>query len=389
MSTNIQLPSSAASSSPALPSSGGQRTKSSSEGRLTFIDWTRGIAALIMLQGHSFHSLLNPGDRKGDVYTLSQFIGGMPAPIFLFLTGVTLSFLLDGRERRGVDPMGRFAAGLRRAGYLLLLALGVRLQAFLFAWPWARPDDILKVDVLNCMGISLALMAFTAFLTTTERVKSSFLIGVAISVLAPVVSGLPWDGSHPLLRAYLAPSTEVFGLFPWAAFTAFGVAFGSMLRLTSKPDLDRFMQWTCLAGLVMVVAASYIASLPYSVYRSSDFWLNSPALTFIKLGVILLVACFAYLWLSYLPSRNFSFVTLMGTSSLLVYWVHLEIVYGRWLWFWKEQLSVTETAIFSIGLMAAMVGLALAWRRRREVWAWMGTLRLPGRSPVPETESES
>lgn len=342
-----------------------------------------------MLQGHSFHSLLNPDDRKGDVYTLSQFIGGMPAPIFLFLTGVTLAFLLDGRERRGVDAMGRFAAGLRRAGYLLLLALGVRLQAFLFAWPWARPDDILKVDVLNCMGISLALMAFTAFFTTTERIKVSLLIGGAISLLAPVVSGLPWDGSHPLLRAYLAPSTEIFGLFPWAAFTAFGVAFGSMLRLAPRADLDRFMQWTCLAGLALVVSASYLASLPYSIYRSSDFWLNGPSLVFIKLGVILLVACFAYLWLHYLPSRNLSIVTLMGTSSLLVYWVHLEIVYGRWLWFWKEQLSVTETAVFSVGLVFAMVALALVWRRRREVWAWIGTLRLPGRQPIPETESES
>lgn len=390
MSTDIQTTtSSSADAQPAQPPSGGQKAKTSTEGRLTFIDWTRGVAALIMLQGHSFHSLLNPGDRKGDVYTLSQFVGGIPAAIFLFLTGITLSFLLDSRERRGMDGMGRLAAGLRRAGYLMLLALGVRLQAFLFAWPWARPDDILKVDVLNCMGISLALMAFTAFFTTAERIKVSLLIGTAISLLAPVVSGLPWDGSHPLLRAYLAPSTEIFGLFPWAAFTAFGVAFGSMLRLSPKAELDRFMQWTCLAGLTMILGASYIASLPYSIYRTSDFWLNSPSLVFIKIGVILLVICFAYLWLNCLPSRNFSFVTLLGTSSLLVYWVHLEIVYGRWLWFWKEQLSVAETAVFSLGLVAAMVGLALAWRRRREVWAWMGTLRPPGRSPIPETEAES
>lgn len=342
-----------------------------------------------MLQGHSFHALLATGEKTGDVYILSQFIGGMPAPMFLFLTGVTLAFLLDGRERRGIDGMGRFAAGLRRAGYLLLLALGVRLQAFLFAWPWAHLNDILKVDVLNCMGMSLALMAFTAFFTTTERIKVSLLAGCAISLFAPVVSSLPWDGAHPLLRAYLAPSTEIFGLFPWAAFTAFGVAFGSMLRLVPRANLGRFMQWVCLSGLTMLLAAGYFASLPYSIYRTSDFWLNSPLLVFIKVGIILLVTCFAYLWLNYLPSRNFSFVTLIGTSSLLVYWVHLEIVYGRWLWFWKEQLSVMETAIFSVGLILAMVGLALLWRRRREAWAWVGTLRLPERTPIHESESES
>lgn len=375
-------------SSPALQPVARSKNSPSKE-RLTFIDWTRGIAALIMLQGHSFHSFLEPGQRTGDIYVLSQFIGGMPAPMFLFLTGVTLAFLLDGRERRGVDGMGRFAAGLRRAGYLLLLAAAVRLQAFFFAWPFARLEDILKVDILNCMGISLALMALTAFFTTTERIKVSLLLGVAISLFAPIVSALPWETAHPLVRSYLAPHTEFFGVFPWAAFTAFGVAFGSMLRLAHKANLDRFMQWTCLFGFGMVLGAGYFASLPYSIYRTSDFWLNSPSLVFIKTGVILLVVCFAYLWLNYLPSRNVSFVTLIGTSSLLVYWVHLEIVYGRWLWFWKEQLSVSEAAAFSAFLILAMVGLAALWRRRREAWAWLFSPRGGPASGLPETEAET
>lgn len=389
MSTDISTSSGAPGAPAIAPAVETPKPKARSEGRLTFIDWTRGVAALIMLQGHSFHSLLRSEERHGDVYTLSQFVGGMPAAIFLFLTGVTMAFLLDGRERRGVDPLGRFAAGLRRAGYLLFLALGVRLQAFLFAWPWARLDDILKVDVLNCMGVSLALMALTAFFTTGERIKISLAIGAAVSLLAPVISGLSWETAPPLLRDYLVPSTEIFGIFPWAAFTAFGVAFGSMLRLTPREQLDRFMQWTCLVSFGMVLVAGYVASLPYSIYRQSDFWLNGPSLIFIKTGVILLIACFAYLWLNFLPSRNPSFVILLGTSSLLVYWVHLEIVYGRWLWFWKERLSVTETSIFSVVLIAAMVGLAALWRRKKEVWAWLSSARLFTRSAIPETEAES
>lgn len=342
-----------------------------------------------MLQGHSFHSFLDKDQRSGDIYVLSQFVGGLPAPVFLFLTGVTLAFLLDGREKRGVDGTGRFAAGLRRAGYLLLLAAAVRLQAFLFAWPWARLEDILKVDVLNCMGVSLALMALTAFFTTPERIKVSLVLGTAIALSAPIVSGLSWAGVPAIVQSYLAPSAEVFGLFPWASFTAYGVAFGSMLRMASKLYLDRFMQWTCLFGFGLILAAGYAASLPYSVYRASDFWVNSPALVFIKVGVILLVICFAYLWLSYLPSRNPSFVTLLGTSSLLVYWVHLELVYGRWLWFWKEQLTVTETAAFSAALVLAMVGLSSLWRRRKQLWAEvLPRIRNGASTGIPETEAE-
>ncbi|MCW5963872.1 MAG: DUF1624 domain-containing protein [Bryobacterales bacterium] len=310
---------------------------SSSKDRLQFIDWTRGVAALIMLQGHTFHSFLKDQERQGDIYTLSQFVGGMPAPIFLFLTGVTMAFLLDGRERRGVDAMGRFVAALRRAGYLLLLAFAVRLQAYLFAVPWSKWEDLLRVDILNCMGISLAVMSVSAFFSTQERVKWGLLCGLAFALLAPVVSGIAWEESPLLLRAYLEPNTEVFGLFPWAAFTAFGVSFGSMIRITPKASLNRFLQWTALIAFGIILAGGYFSFIPYSIYRNVNFWVDSPGLVFIKLGVILLLMTFGYLWLTYLPGRRPSFVTLLGTSSLMVYWLHLEIVYGRWFWFWKQR----------------------------------------------------
>lgn len=356
--------------------------------RMQFLDWTRGLAALIMLQGHSFHAMLAESERQGGLYTLSQFLGGMPAPIFLFLTGVTLAFLLDGRERRGMDAMGRFAAALRRAGYLLLLAFAVRLQAFLFGLPWSQWEDLLLVDILNCMGVSLALLSFSAFFTTPERVKLGLACGLLIALVSPVISGFTWENSPALLRGYMEPHTEMFGFFPWASFTAFGVAFGSMLRLTPRERLNRFLQWTAIVSFGMILGAGYFSSIPYSVYQHSDFWVNSPGLVFIKTGIILLTVTFAYLWLTYLPGRRASFVSLLGTSSLLVYWVHLEIVYGRWFWYWKKQLSPAETAIFSLVLIASMCILSWAWKRRTAFWtAFWPALR---RSILPRaTEPEA
>ena len=55
--------------------------------RMPFLDWTRGLAATIMLQGHVFHSFARPELREGGTYVISQFIGGIPPAIFLFLTG--------------------------------------------------------------------------------------------------------------------------------------------------------------------------------------------------------------------------------------------------------------------------------------------------------------
>src|SRR6266542_3140149 len=95
--------------------------------RLQYLDWVRGIGAVIMLQGHVWHSFLQPELKTSGVYTLSQFVGGMPPALFLFLTGVTLAFLMDSSERKGMAPGMRVMESLRRAGYLFLLAFAFRL----------------------------------------------------------------------------------------------------------------------------------------------------------------------------------------------------------------------------------------------------------------------
>jgi uncharacterized membrane protein len=96
--------------------------------RLAFLDWTRGLAALIMLQGHVFHSFTAKELRNDGPYVLSQFIGGITPAVFLFLTGVTLGFLMDSASRKGLSPWQRTWAAARRSGYLLLLAVLFRLQ---------------------------------------------------------------------------------------------------------------------------------------------------------------------------------------------------------------------------------------------------------------------
>src|SRR5450759_2735677 len=133
-----------------------EKTKTSSY-RLEYLDWVRGIGAVIMLQGHVFHSFLRPELKTTGAYTLSQFLGGMPPALFLFLTGVTLAFLMDSIQRKGLAPGERVMQSLRRAGYLFFLAFAFRLQLWVFGSP-APWQGLFKVDVLNCMGLSIALL---------------------------------------------------------------------------------------------------------------------------------------------------------------------------------------------------------------------------------------
>lgn len=327
--------------------------------RLAYLDWTRGLAAVIMLQGHVFHSFAKPELRQEAPFVLSQFVGGMPPAIFLFLTGVTLAFLMESRERIGVTAGLRVLTALRRAGYLIGLAFLFRLQLFLFGLPQTNWMDLFRVDILNSMGFALAVLSTMAIFRTAERVRVCAIAGLGIAALSPLVSQLNWNGVPPTLKAYLAPDSLSFGFFPWAAFVAFGMSAGSILRLARRDQMDRVMQWAALAGFGLILGGRYFSDIPYSLYPKSDFWLDSPMLVFIKLGVIFLMLAGAYLWTTHGAGQRWSWVRQFGTTSLLVYWVHTELVYGRWLWFWKESLSNTQAALAAAGVVALMLFLSV------------------------------
>ena len=315
------------------------RNSTNVSGRLTFLDYARGMAVVIMLQGHVFHSFNRPDLRSDGPFMLSQFMGGIGPAIFLVLTGITLAFLMDRREKQGLPPMSRWFSALRRAGYLFSLAFLFRLQLWAFAYPQSPWTDLFKVDILNCMGFAIGLMSVMAIFTTLERVRMCAVLGLAIATLAPLVSAIDWGWLPPQVSAYFVPSFQYFAFFPWAAFIAFGMSIGSAIRLAKPEYMNRMMQWGTLGGLALILGGQYFSNLPYSLYPKSDFWLNSPGLIVIKLGVVMLFLSFTFVWTQYAVGASWSWIKQLGTTSLLVYWVHIELVYGRWFGSKKETLT--------------------------------------------------
>lgn len=314
-----------------------------------------------MLQGHVFHSFMRPELRDSGPYVISQFVGGITPAIFLFLTGVTLAFLMHSRERKGASGIQRIHAALRRAGYLLLLAFAFRIQLWLFGYPNSPAHDLLKVDILNSMALAIATMAGMAVLSTQQRVHAGVVIGGLIAVFAPVISLISGPNVPELIRMYFVPDANYFSYFPWASFVAFGVSAGSILRLVKEDQMHRVMQWMAIVGFGLIISAQYFSNLPYSLYPSVDFWLNSPGLIFIKLGVIMVLLALAFLWTHHGAGNGFSWVRQLGTNSLLVYWLHIELVYGRWFGYWKESLNAGQCVLASLTLILLMI--ALSWLR--------------------------
>jgi uncharacterized membrane protein len=354
--------------------------KTKAPGRLAFIDWTRGLAAVVMLQGHTFHSFTRNDLRGGGPYILSQFVGGLPPAIFLFLTGITFAFLMHGKERQGASAGEKLRAALRRSGYLFLLAFLFRIQLYVFGFPSSPASELLRVDILNCMGMTMLVFAPMSLFSTHERIRLCTVLGVVVAALAPVVTAIDGDGIPWLVRAYFFPSLNYFGFFPWAAFLAFGMAAGSIIRVVKPDELGRAMLWMMSVGLVLIVAAQYLSNLPYSIYPKSDYWLNSPGLTAVKLGIVLCILAGSFLWVNASPAQHWSAFRQLGTTSLLVYWVHIELVYGRWFGFWKEALTVQQVVIFSVALLALMTLLSVLRTRRKSLGSFLRPtpVRMPG-----------
>jgi hypothetical protein len=210
-------------------------------------------------------------------------------------------------------------------------------------------------------------MSAMALLRTAQRARWCAVAGLAIALAAPVVSQIsgPWVPS--LVRNYIAPDYGSFSFFPWGAYLAFGMSAGSIIRIIPAEATGRAMRWVAAAGAALILVSQYAASVPYSIYAKSEFWLNSPAQVLTKQGVVFLMLAGAFLWTRHVSKGGWSWVRQLGITSLLVYWVHIELVYGRWLWFFKNGLTVPEAMLTALSVILLMVAISTIKTYRERV----------------------
>jgi uncharacterized membrane protein len=330
----------------------------------------RGLAVVIMIQCHTFNSLTRMDLREGGPYVLTQFIGGMAAPLFLLMAGMTTAFQMESLERREPNRWRRWLISLKRAGYILGIAFTFRFTNWAFSMPHASAAELTKVDILNCMGVGMAVLAVGAVFRSDARVRFAVIAGAAIAAAAPLMTNLPWGGTPALLQEYLVPGSGRgrFPFFPCVAYIAFGQAIGAVVKRAAAERFDRLMQWSMLIGFSMIFIGQYFSNLPYSIYTNANFWTDSPALIVIRVGICLMIMAGAYLWTEYCAGKGWSWMQAMGKNSLMVYWVHVMIVYGALIRPIKRMLSIPQAALavaIVTAMMVAMSGLWLSWKARK------------------------
>ncbi len=331
--------------------------------RIPYVDWLRGGAVLLMIQTHTFNSFTRPDLRQTHAYLLSQFFGGLAAPLFLFVTGITLAWRIERADSKGWSPERRAADTMKRAAYLMAIALLFRLQLWGFKVSLMAWHDLLRVDILNCMALATAVMAVVAALPARLRIQGAVIAGVLIAAFAPLAGLIDWGATPAFLRDYFVPSKGNFAFFPVASYIPAGMAAGALIHRTAEEGIDALMRWCVLAGLCAIYAGEHFSSIPYSLYPHSEFWINSPMLILIRTGVILILLASAYLWTTVQAPGRVGLVRQVGMTSLLVYWVHIELIYGNELWFLKQALTIWQAALAAIAITGLMYWLSRARMR--------------------------
>ena len=352
-------------------------------GRLAYVDWMRGLAVVLMMETHAYDSWLTPDAKRSTFFGWSRLIGGYPGAMFLLLAGVSLALLAEGRFRKGRTLAEVQREALRRGFDVLGYAVLFRLWMFTTSG-FAKPADLLRVDVLNCIGLSMLLVAVAAFRWKTSRARraGAAVLATAVALLTPLAWDAPWPAWVPRpLLAYLSGRVPgaFFPLFPWAGFTAAGAVAGMLLARAHETGREgRCVLGLAVAGALMIQLGFALDRLPL-VYPRYDFWWTSPNYFLIKVGIVLLALGFSYLW-SLLPWSAWpSLLRQLGRTSLLVYWVHIEIVYGGIVApAMRGRLSIAEA---SLGLALLTLAMLLLSLLRTEGPRWRRAL--PGRVSVP------
>jgi uncharacterized membrane protein len=167
-----------------------------------------------------------------------------------------------------------------------------------------------------------------------------------------------------------------FPLFPWAAWALVGVAVGHYWARASRDPRARAKAFVIsgVAGAALTGAVILVRRIdPYVIHYPSDLVQQmGPGTFFYRLGLLGPLALLAYLVTTLVGPVRFSPMRQLGRTSLLVYWIHVDLCYGLVSARLHHRLSMTWTTVGFLLMTAAMLLVSVlktkywrGWRRPR------------------------
>jgi uncharacterized membrane protein len=355
--------------------------------RIAYIDWMRGLACVLMFQTHCYDSWLSPAARKSSSLIIwSQLGGTLPAPLFIFLAGVSFALMTEKLREKGIARNAIAKQTVLRGAEIFGLGLLFRVQEFALGYPWSPWTDLLRVDVLNILGFSMMLMGVLCWVTGDGAVAAArirtLVGGLCSAAVVALVTPPLWTTHRPKflpwpLESYIngvhvfdKPQPWLFPLFPWSAFAFAGLAVGFYL-FSDFAKRKEGLGFVLLggAGILACWVSKVFDSSRFRLYAVYDYWHSNPNFVLMRCGILLIILSLVYAWCRWgFAQKGFSPIIQLGNTSLLVYWVHIEFVYGRFSILPKGQCSALKATVGLLTIFLAMVALSVArtsWKKRK------------------------
>lgn len=300
-------------------------------------------------------------------YKLLQFLAGWAAPLFLFLAGVSVSLAAASHMRKGKSVAEASWLVQKRGWQVVALAYLFRLQSFMLS-PTSGLDSLLKVDILNVMGVTMVMAAWCWARGRSIRESAWWLLVPAALclVLSQYAGGWSWPAIFGgRLQGYVRSvgDNANFAVLPWAGFIFAGAWLGRIFSDRRDVAADRSLHVRIALAGTATLLISYAGSFVPSP-TPSQFWTNSTSFFLIRIGVMLMMISLAWLWTQRRTADHWSPMVVFGKTSLFVYWIHVEIVYGFPTYPLRHELSITGWLAAYAVFTVLMLGAALLWQRR-------------------------
>lgn len=349
--------------------------------RIHFVDLLRLLASLQMVHGHTMDSLMAEDLRSGVVFDRWSWGRGLVSVAFLFAAGLSYHLSTLARFDQHRSDRGKVLHRFRRAAWLVALGYLLHFPAAIFGGDASAVTRALHefamVDVLQCIGLCIAALELMTLFAKSARqvVTISAVLGVLAFTLAPLGERLDPSGAwRPLVNYVSHQGGSLFPVLPWAGFVFAGIVVGELaLPKGTRTPADFPLPRLVVCAILVLGIALVADALPLSLLTEETSHNSEPAFNLLKLGVVLSIVTLLAVIGRRIP-RLPRFLQILAGESLILYVVHLVILYGAGvgLYRWVGRTLPLPVAIatgFAMAVVMACIGLGWyrlkAWRKER------------------------
>ena len=157
-------------------------------------DLLRGLVIIIMIEVHVFNAFLLPELRQTGWFSVLNFINGLVAPSFLFVSGFAFQ-VSSGGKLDEMRKLGKaFWKKIGRIFQIIIIGYALHLPFYSLSKIISKStpqilESFFAVDVLQCIGFGLLFLFLTRLLIKSDKSYHYFLIVslIIVTLISPVL----------------------------------------------------------------------------------------------------------------------------------------------------------------------------------------------------------